>query len=580
MTSAEPAEESALDEVARRRALTHDAARPDAVAARHAAGGRTARENIADLIDEGSFIEYGAFATAAQEAHRSVEELIERTPADGLIGGTARVGGQPCAVLSYDYLVMAGTQGMRGHHKTDRLLGLAERLGLPVVFFAEGGGGRPGDSDYPIVSALDVRSFAMWAKLSGVVPRIAVVSGRCFAGNAVIAGCSDFIVATSNSNLGMAGPAMIAGGGMGRFTPEEIGPIDVQTRNGVVDIAVADETEAVAVAKQLLAYFSPTPPSAHYPPAAPPGYAPALSGLALAGPSGRAPAAPSGQAAAGPSGQEAAGPSGQEAAGPYSHAPAAAVQVADQTVLRSVVPQREQVAYDVRPVITTLADEGSVTFLRPKFAPELVTALIRIEGRPVGVIANQTLHMAGAITSDGADKAARFLQLCDSFGLPVVSLVDTPGMMVGPQAEKTALVRHTSRLLVAGARLQVPLIGVVLRRGYGLGAQAMLGGSTHEPLLTLAWPSAHLGPMGLEGAVRLGMRKQLEAIEDDAERERAVRQLTEIYREKAKALNAARMFEIDDVIDPAQTRSIIAATLATATAGGRLTGSRRPVDTW
>jgi acetyl-CoA carboxylase carboxyltransferase component len=241
------------------------------------------------------------------------------------------------------------------------------------------------------------------------------------------------------------------------------------------------------------------------------------------------------------------------------------------------VPQREQVAYDVRPVIATLADVDSVTWLREKFAPELVTALMRIEGRPVGVIANQTLHMAGAITSNAADKAARFLQLCDSYGLPVVSRVVTPGMMVGPEAEKTALVRHTSRLIVAGARLGVPLIGVVLRRGYGLGAQAMLGGSTHEPLLTLAWPSAHLGPMGLEGAVRLGMRKQLEAIEDDAERERTVRQLTEVYREQAKALNAARMFEIDDVIDPAQTRTLIAATLAAA---GRLTGSRRPVDTW
>ncbi|GIH07341.1 putative carboxyl transferase/pyruvate carboxylase [Rhizocola hellebori] len=517
MASAEATDGSALQEISRRRALTLDAARPQPVAARHAAGGRTARENIADLVDEDSFVEYGAFATAAQEQHRSVEELIERTPADGLVGGTARVNGLPCAVLSYDYLVMAGTQGMRGHHKTDRLLGLAERLGLPVVFFAEGGGGRPGDSDYPVVSALDVRSFAMWAKLSGVVPRIAVVAGRCFAGNAVIAGCSDFIVATSNSNLGMAGPAMIAGGGMGRFEPEEIGPIDVQTRNGVVDVAVRDEAEAVAVARKLLGYFQ--------------GHA----------------------------------------------APAAA---AGQERLRSVVPQREQVAYDVRPVVTTLADEGSVTFLREKFAPELVTALIHLEGRAVGVIANQTLHMAGAITSNAADKAARFLQLCDSFGLPVVSLVDTPGMMVGPEAEKTALVRHTSRLLVAGARLQVPLIGVVLRRGYGLGAQAMLGGSTHEPVLTLAWPSAHLGPMGLEGAVRLGMRKQLEAIADDAERERAVRQLTEVYREKAKALNAARVFEIDDVIDPADTRRIIAATLDAAAAGGRLAGSRRPIDTW
>ncbi len=506
-----------LEELLRRRALTLDAARPQAVTARHAAGGRTARENIADLVDEGSFVEYGGFATAAQEQHRSVEELIARTPADGLVGGTARIDGHACAVLSYDYLVLAGTQGMRGHHKTDRLLGLVEKLALPVVFFAEGGGGRPGDSDYPVVSALDVRSFAMWAKLSGVAPRIAVVAGRCFAGNAVIAGASDFLVATGNANLGMAGPAMIAGGGMGHFTPEEIGPIEVQTRNGVVDVAVPGEAEAVAVARKLLGYFR-----------------------------------------------------GRVAPGVEP----------DQAALRSVVPKREQTAYDVRPIITTLADEGSVTFLREKFAPEMVTALAHLDGWPVGVIANQTTHMAGAITSNAADKAARFLQLCDSFGLPVVSLVDTPGMMVGPEAEKTALVRHTSRLLVAGANLSVPLIGVVVRRGYGLGAQAMLGGSTHEPLLTLAWPSAHLGPMGLEGAVRLGMRRQLEAIEDPAERERTVRRLTEVYREKVKALNAARMFEIDDVVDPARTRALITATLAAAASGGRLTGTRRPVDTW
>jgi acetyl-CoA carboxylase carboxyltransferase component len=523
MTDSTGPRPSTLDDRLARRALTEDAARPSKVAARHAAGGRTARENIADLVDEGSFVEYGRFATAAQEQRRSVDELIRSTPADGLVGGTATVNGAAfgaagaCAVLSYDYLVMAGTQGMRGHHKSDRLIGLIERLGLPSVFFAEGGGGRPGDTDYPVVSALDVESFALWARLSGVVPRIAVVAGRCFAGNAVIAGCSDLIVATRNANLGMAGPAMIAGGGLGHFAPEEIGPIDVQTRNGVVDVEVADETEAVAVTKRLLGYFQ----------------------------------------------------------GDLTD-----WQEPDQAALRATLPERERQAFDVRPVVTTLADEDSVTFLREKFAPELVTALGRIEGRTVGFLANQSLHMAGAITSAAADKAARFLQLCDSFGFAVVSLVDTPGMMVGPDAEATGLVRHSSRLLVAGARLQVPLVGVVVRRGYGLGAQAMLGGSTHQPLLTVAWPDAHLGPMGLEGAVRLAMRSELEAIEDPAQRERTVRELTGAYREHAKALNAARMFEIDDVVDPADSRATIAATFAAAAAHGGIPASGRPVDTW
>jgi acetyl-CoA carboxylase carboxyltransferase component len=490
-----------LLEVLARRALTEDAARPEAVEARHAAGGRTARENIADLVDKGSFVEYGRFVTAAQEQRRPLEELLARTPADGLVGGIARVNGQACAVLSYDYLVLAGTQGMRGHRKSDRLIGVIERLRLPAVFFAEGGGGRPGDTDIPVVSALDVPSFALWARLSGVVPRIAVVAGRCFAGNAVIAGCSDLIVATRNSNLGMAGPAMVAGGGLGQFEPEEIGPIDVQTANGVVDVAVEDEAEAVEVTRQLLGYF-------------------------------------------------------QGSVSTWS-AP-------DQSPLRESVPERERTAYDVREIIATIADEESTIFLGEEFAPELVTALARIEGHPVGLIGNQTLHMAGAITSDAGDKGARFLRLCQSFGLPVISLVDTPGMMVGPEAEETGLVRRTSQLLVAGAQLTVPLIGVVLRRGYGLGAQAMLGGSTHEPLLTLAWPGAHLGPMGLEGAVRLALRKELEAIEDPEEREQTVRETTAVYQEHAKALNAARLFEIDDVIDPAETRAIIATTLAAA----------------
>jgi methylmalonyl-CoA carboxyltransferase 12S subunit len=503
-------------EMLRRRAITEDAARPDAVQRRHDAGGRTARENIADLIDTGSFVEYGRFAIAAQRTRRSVEDLIANTPADGLVAGTARIDGQPCAVLSYDYTVLAGTQGALGHRKKDRLFDLIERLKLPTVFFAEGGGGRPGDTDHPTVSSLDVRAFKLWAALSGVVPRISVVKGRCFAGNAVIAGCSDLIVATADTSIGMGGPAMIAGGGLGDVAPDDVGPISVQAPNGVVDVVVPDEAEAVRVARRLLGYF-------------------------------RGPGRP-----------------GEEP---------------DQSALRTMVPQRARRAYQVAPIIETLADRGSVTFLREKFAPELVTALTHIEGRPVGVLANNTMVMAGALTANAADKAARFLQLCDAFGVPVLSLVDCPGYMVGPAAEADALVRRGSRMLVAGAALRVPLIAVILRRGYGLGAQAMCGGSLHEPLLTVAWPSAHLGPMGLEGAVRLGLRKELAAITDDDAREEAVRQATAAAQSNAAALNAASMFEIDDVIDPADTRSVVAATLAAA-APAELRPRRGFVDTW
>lgn len=511
-----------LAELAERRRLVADEARPEAVKRRHDAGGRTARENLADLVDPGTFVEYGRFAVAAQRARRELRELIERTPADGLVGGTARINGElfgersACAVLSYDYTVLAGTQGALGHRKKDRLFELIERLRLPTVLFAEGGGGRPGDTDYPVVSALDTRAFALWASLSGVVPRIAVVAGRCFAGNAVLAGCSDLIVATENVSLGMGGPAMIEGGGLGEVAADEVGPLATQAANGVIDVAVADETEATAVAKRLLAYFQgATPPAA----------------------------------------------------------------AADQAPLRTIVPERRRRAFDVAPLVETLADPGSVTFLRQRFAPEMVTALARIEGRPLGVIANNSIHMAGAITSDGADKASRLMQLCDAFGLPVVSLVDTPGMMVGPEAEATGLVRHTSRLLVTGAALRVPLVAVIVRRGFGLGAQAMVAGSLHEPLLTVAWPAAELGPMGLEGAVRLGFRKELERIADETERRARIRELTELAEENAEALNAATLFELDDVIDPAETRGLIAATLAAA-ANAPVPDRPRFVDTW
>lgn len=506
-----------LLDVLARRALTEDSARPDAVEKLHARGGTSAREHVARIVDPGSFVEYGRFVTAAQEARRNMDELLDRTVADGIVGGVATIDGRPCAVLSYDYLVMAGTQGMRGHRKTDRLLDVIGRLRLPTVFVASGGGGRPGDTDLPLVSALDVTTFAEWAALSGRVPRIAVVDDNCFAGNAVIAGCADLIVATPRASLGMGGPSMISGGGLGDVAAADIGPLDVMIENGVVDVAVENSEDAAEMACHLLGYFL-----------------------------GRS----------------------------------EAWSAADQSVLRHLVPEHERTAFDVVPVVETLCDEESVTVLRPGFAPELCTALGRIEGRTVGILANDSRYTAGAITSDGGDKAARFLQLCDAYGFPVISLVDTPGIMVGPDAERTGLVRHASRLLVAAARIQVPFIGVILRRAYGLGAQAMLAGSTHSPLMTVAWPGATMAAMGLEGAVRLSMRTELEAIENDDEREERVRQLTEMLRANSTGLNAARHFEIDDVIDPAETRALIAHLVNAAAADGDIPGSGAAVDTW
>jgi acetyl/propionyl-CoA carboxylase alpha subunit/acetyl-CoA carboxylase carboxyltransferase component len=514
-----------LAEARRRHALTLDAARPDAVARRRATGQRTAHENIDDLCDEGTFVEYGALAIAAQRQRRSLADLTERTPADGLVAGIGRINGHlfgdagtRCAVLSYDYTVLAGTQGFQNHRKKDRLFELAERLRLPVVIFTEGGGGRPGDTDAPGVAGLDCMAFHLFGRLSGLVPLVGVNSGRCFAGNAALLGCCDLVIATENSSIGMGGPAMIEGGGLGVFRPDEVGPMRVQVPNGVVDIAVPDEAEAVRTARRYLSYFQ---------------------------------------------------------------GALARWECADQRRLRALVPENRLRVYDVRAVIETLADTGSVLELRRRFGLGMVTALIRIEGRPLGVIANNPTHLAGAIDTPGADKAARFMQLCDAFDIPILFLCDTPGIMVGPEVEKTALVRHCSRMFVVGASLSVPCFTIVLRKSYGLGAQAMAGGSHKAPLFTVSWPTGEFGGMGLEGAVKLGFRKELAAIEDPEQRKQVFERMVERAYEHGQALNTASHFEIDDVIDPADSRHWVASALRAAPAPPPRTHKKRPcVDAW
>lgn len=512
-----------LAEVHERLAKTLDANRPDAVARRRKTGQRTARENLDDLVDEGTYLEYGRYTIAAQRRRRSVEDLIDNTPADGMLAGIGRVNGDlfgersRVVVMSYDYTVLAGTQGLQNHRKKDRLFEIAERQKLPVVFFTEGGGGRPGDTD-GIGGGLDCMAFTLWGGLSGLVPIVGINSGRCFAGNAALLGCCDVVIATKNSTIGMGGPAMIEGGGLGIFKPEEVGPMSVQTANGVVDVAVEDEAEAVAVAKQYLSYFQ-----------------------------GRVDT----------------------------------WECADQRLLRSVIPEQRLRMYDVRKVIDIMCDTGSVLELRAAFGLGMITALARVEGRPIGIVANNPAHLAGAIDSDGADKAARFLQLCDAFDIPVVFLCDTPGMMVGPEIEKTALVRHCSRLFVTGASVTIPFMTFVLRKGYGLGAQAMAGGSFHSPLFTVAWPTGEFGGMGLEGAVKLGYRKELEALTDPEERRALYEQMVARMYQHGKALSTATAFEIDDVIDPVDTRKLIVAALETAPPPVPREGKKRPmIDTW
>ena len=514
-----------LAEVLARQAKARDAARPAAVARRRKTGQRTARENLDDLVDPGTFLEYGALTVAARRTTTSMEKLIEDSPADGFVMGLAQINGalfpedtSRVVVGAYDYTVMAGTQGKHSHRKQDRMYELAEQWRIPTIIFTEGGGGRGSDPDYISILGGSSDTFHQFPRLSGLVPVVGIASGRCFAGNAVLLGCCDVIIATANASIGMAGPAMIEGGGLGVYHPDEVGPLRVQVPNGVVDIAVADEREAARVARQYLSYFQ-----------------------------GRV----------------------------------SDWTCPDQRLLRHAVPENRMRAYDMRALIGVLADTGSMLELRSGFGLGMITALIRVEGRPMGVIANNPLHLGGAIDSDAADKAARFMQLCDAHDVPLVYFCDTPGNMVGPEAEKTGLVRHCARAYVIGANVTVPTFMVITRKAYGLGAQAMGGGNLLIGAFCVSWPTGEFGGMGLEGKVKLGNQRQIAGIADPAERLAFYEGLVAAEYERGKALNVGSLYEVDDVIDPAETRKWIVAGLRAMPVVGKREGKKRGwVDAW
>tara|TARA_R110000796_G_scaffold252001_1_gene384779 strand:- start:21756 stop:25046 length:3291 start_codon:yes stop_codon:yes gene_type:complete len=514
-----------LAEVLSRFAQCQDVSRPDAIQRRHAKGKRTARENLADLCDANSLTEYGALTYAAQRGRFSEQELAASTPSDGLVTGIANVNGalfgaqrSRCVVMAYDQTVLAGTQGFMSHKKLARILTVAAEQQLAVIIYAEGGGGRPGDNDDATrATGLNMSSFLQFSALSGVAPRIAVVSGRCFAGNAVIAGCSDFIIATHDSNIGIAGPAMVEGAGLGTFTAEELGPSQVQTKNGVIDCLAMDEADATIIAKKLLSYFQGNLNDWH---------------------------------------------------------------CVDQRPLRHSVPENRLRSYDMLSVVETLADTGSMSQLRQHFAPNMITVLIRIEGRPVGVLANNPKNLGGAIDANAADKAARFMQLCDAFSLPIVSLCDTPGFMVGPDSERAAHVRHASRMFTVAANIRTPLFSLVLRKGYGLGAMAMTGGSFHAPLAIASWPTGEFGGMGFEGAVKLAYREELANIADPEAKKHLFETLVEQLYQRGKASNVAASLELDAVIDPALSRQWLVHCLMSVTTTEKTSARRSYIDTW
>ena len=492
-----------LEEFYNRKEFLKDENRSESVKKRHKKGSRTARENIEDLCDKDSFDELGSLIVAGQSQRLSRDELIKKTPADGLIGGIGNVNSKvfgeknsKCCIMSYDYMVLAGTQGGFNHKKTDRLISISKKGKLPIIFFVEGGGGRPGDVDFYSISSggLDLPTWSEFSKLSGKVPRISIVSGNCFAGNAAIAGCSDVIIATKNSSIGMAGPSMIKEGGLGEYKASEIGPSKIQYENGVIDILVKDEKEAVEKAKQYLSYFQ-----------------------------------------------------GNKTKW----------KVGDQNQLNSLIPEDRKYAYDVTKILECIFDENSVLELRGGFAKNMITSLARIEGKPVGVIANSTKHLGGAIDSDASEKASRFMQLCDAFNLPLISFCDTPGFMVGPTHEKLGLIRKTSRFFINGANLNIPIITIILRKAYGLGAMAMAGGSFHQSYMTLSWQTGEFGPMGLEASVELGFKKELESTKTKKERDKLYNKLVKEAYNRGKAINAASTMEIDEVIDPKETRNWI-----------------------
>ena len=508
-----------------RHAFTLDENRPEAVAKRHSRGGRMPRENIAELMDAGSFKEYWPLVVARQHKRQDIETLRKRTPGDGVVAGTGTINadlfGEEAAramVVHYDYTVLASTQGARNHYKQDRMFELALRFRMPIVLFGEGGGGRPGDDSTGPAVAFDTHTFTQFSKLSGAVPMVGVNHGRCFAGNTALLACCDVIIATKDSTIAMGGPAMIEGGGLGIYTPEEVGPMSFQVPNGVVDILVEDEAEAVRVAKQYLSYFQGSTDSWEAP---------------------------------------------------------------DQRKLRHIVPENRLRLYDMREIIATLADKDSVLEIRAGFGVGVITCFIRVEGRPMGVIANNPHHLAGAIDSDAADKGTRFIQLCDAFDIPILSLMDCPGMMVGPDVEATALVRHCVRMFNAGANLTTPLFGVVVRKAYGLGVQAMCGAGALVGFFTVAWPTAEFAGMNIEGSVKLGYRRELMAIEDPEERANEFNSRVDRAYEAAKAVNAAAGGGIDDVIDPAETRSWIAESLKRVPPKPHRTEKKYPyIDTW
>ena len=484
-----------------------DAARAAVIERQHRLGKLSARERIAHLVDLGSFHEFGALVQPKRDTF-DTETL--QAPFDGVITGFGRIDGRAVGLCAFDFSVLGGSNGRIGEHKVEHVATQCLQQGCPLLLLLDGGGHR-------IQEGLDSRHFAVGSRyfqiavhLSGWVPTVALIMGPGFAGPSNFAALCDLVVMVrGTSTMGIAGPALVAAA-TGELTDKDtLGGADVQaTRHGLADLVAESDGHALALARRYLSYL----------------------------------------------------PAHADAEPPRCPWPAAQAEpdAADEQALLHVVPDNPRQPYDVHDVLRAVADRDSVFELKPDFAPNLVTAFARLAGRPVGIVANQPLHLAGTLDARACEKGAHFVSVCDAFGLALVYLIDLPGFLVGQEAEDTALARRSGRLLFELGQATVPRLSVVMRKGYGLGYIAMCGGRSFDADLCVAWPTAEICAMSVEGAVDVAYAKQVAAAADPAAR-RA--ELIARFRQQLGALHAAAHFGIDDVIDPRDTRAALLATL-------------------
>ncbi len=493
-----------LAELEAARTSVRDEGRPAAVAKQHGRDRLTARERIAALTDEGSFFELGDLVKAVAETEFNTGL---DAPADGVVVGSTKIDGRHAIVSAHDFTVFGGSTGIVGAQKTNRGITLATERGVPLVFLLEGGGHRIQDGQDSRHFSRTTGVFELLARQSGWAPLVTGMMGMGFAGPTNYASLADFVVMIRDqSTMGMAGPALVKAGTGEEIEHQALGGAKIQAdKYGLADLAVADEGELFSAIKRFLSYF----------------------------------------------------PSNCREPLPVTAAREPAADAAEE--LLDIVPANMRKPYDVRRVIEIVADPESTFELKPTYAPNIITSLARLDGRPVGFIANQPMRMAGMFDAKACEKAARFIGLCDAFGLPLVFLVDVPGFAIGSGAEASGLGRRSGRVFFELGHATVPRISIVLRKGYGAGYFAMAGGRSFDADACVAWPTAEICAMSVEGAVDVAYRRDYEAADDPAVRRQ---ELIDTFKSQLGSLRAAEHFGIDNVIDPRETRGFLIHTLA------------------